>query len=136
MVKAQPDQQGVVVPEPAPQGLAQLGDLLAQLPFGHLGEHLGVAFAGDESVQHQPAGDAQHVRGDRVQLDPGVLEGLLDPLALGGVVLDQPLAVAGQVPQLPDRRRGHEAAAQQAVLQQLGQPLGVERRRSCGPGGS
>ena len=36
--------------------------------------------------------------------------------------LDQPLAVAGQIPQLTDRGRGHEAAPQQPVLQQLCQP--------------
>ena len=48
VVQAQPDQQGVVVPEPAPQRLAQLGDLLAQHALGQLGEHLGVAFAGDQ----------------------------------------------------------------------------------------
>jgi hypothetical protein len=36
--------------------------------------------------------------------------------------LDQPLAVAGQVPQLADGRRRHEAAPQQPVLQQLAQP--------------
>ena len=58
--------------------------------------------------QHQPARHAQHVRGDRVELDPGVLEHLLHPLLLGGVGLDQPLAVAGQVPQLADLGRGHE----------------------------
>ena len=39
--------------------------------------------------------------------------------------LDQLLAVAGQVAQLTDRRRRHEAAAQQPVLGQLRQPSGV-----------
>jgi hypothetical protein len=33
-----------------------------------------------------------------------------------------PLAIPGQVPQLADGRRGHEAAAQQPTLQQLAQP--------------
>jgi len=46
----------------------------------------------------------------------------VDALAFGGVGLDEPLAVAGQVPQLANGRRGHEAAPQQPVLQQLGQP--------------
>jgi hypothetical protein len=41
------------------------------------------------------------------------------------VGLDQPLAVAGQVAQLADGRRGHEAAAQQPTLQQLTQPGGI-----------
>src|SRR5829696_5088104 len=58
-------------------------------------------------------------------LDAGVLQGLLDPLALGAVGLDEPLAVAGQIPQLADRRRRHEAAAQQPTLQQLTQPGGI-----------
>ena len=82
VVQAQPDEQGVVVPEPAAQRLAQLGDLLAQHALGQLGQHVRVAFAGDESGEHGPAGHAEHVGGDRVQLDARVLQGLLDPLAL------------------------------------------------------
>ncbi len=101
------------------------GIFLRSTALGQLGQHLGVAFTGDERGQHRPARHAQHVGGDRVQLDAGVLEGLLDPLALAGVGLDEPFAVAGQVAQLADRRRRHEAAAQQPVLEQLGQPLGV-----------
>ena len=53
------DEQGVVVAEAAPQRLAQLGELVAQPALGHLGEHLGVAFAGDEGGEHQPARDAR-----------------------------------------------------------------------------
>lgn len=75
MVQAQPDEQGVVVPEPAPQRLAQLGDLLAQQhPLDQLGQHLGVALAGDQRGEHGPARHAKHVRGDGVQLDADVLE--------------------------------------------------------------
>jgi hypothetical protein len=123
--KGQPDQQPMVLAEAAPQRLAQLGELLAQLALGQLGQDLGVAFAGDQGLQHRPARDAQDVSGDRVQLDAGVLQGLLDPLALGAMGLDEPLAVAGQIPQLADRRRWHEAAAQQPTLQQLAQPGGI-----------
>jgi hypothetical protein len=54
------------------------------------------------------------------------LEGLFDPLPLGSVRLNEPFAVASQVPQFPDRRRRHEAAAQQPVLEQFGEPLGIE----------
>src|ERR687897_3363668 len=56
--------------------------------------------------------------------NPG-LEGLLDPLALRAVGLDQPLAVAGQIPQLTDGRRRDEAAPQQSTFQQLRQPGGI-----------
>ena len=54
VVQAHPDQQGVVVPEPAPQRLAQLGDLLAQHALGQLGEHLGVTFTGDRARAASP----------------------------------------------------------------------------------
>lgn len=43
-----PDEQSVVVPEPTPQGLAQLRDLAAQPTLGQLGQHVGVTLAGDE----------------------------------------------------------------------------------------
>ena len=49
----------------------------------------------------------------------------MDPLALRAVGLDQPLAVAGEIPQLADGRRRHEAAPQQPTLQQLSQPGGI-----------
>src|SRR3954471_12729152 len=106
VVQAEPDQQGVVVTEAAAQCLAQLGELLAQQALGQLGEDVGVAFAGDQGGQHRPSGDAEHLGGDRAQLDPGVLEGLLNALGLGGAGLDQRPAVAGEIPKLPDPRRG------------------------------
>src|SRR5215218_1743050 len=73
-------------------------------------------------------------------LDAGVLQGLLDPLALGAVGLDQAFAVAGQIPQLADRRRRHEAAAQQPTLQQLSKPgrvadVGLAAGQDPGRGG-
>ena len=80
-----------MVAEPAPQGLAQLRQLGAQPATGQLGQHLGVAFPANQGSQHRPPRDAQHVSGDRVQLDAGVLQGLLDALALRAVGLDQPL---------------------------------------------
>ena len=40
----------------------------------------------------------------------------------GGVGLDEPLAVAGQIAQLADGGRRHEAAAEQSVLKELGEP--------------
>jgi hypothetical protein len=125
VVKGQPDQQPMMLAEAAPQGLAQLGKLGPQAAPGQLRQDLPVAFAGNQSAQHRPARDAQDVGGDRVQLDASVLQGLLDPLALGPVRLDEPLAVADKIPQLPDRRRGHEAAPQQPTLQQLTQPGGI-----------
>jgi hypothetical protein len=96
--KGQAHQHGVMVPEAALQRLAQLGELASQPATGQLGQDLRVALPSDQGGQHRPARDPNHVGGHRVQLDPGVLQGLLDPLDLGGVGLDQALAVAGEIP--------------------------------------
>ena len=120
-----PDQQRVVAGEAALERFAQRGDLLAQRALGQLGEHLGVVGAGDQRVEHPPGGHAEHLGGDRGELDPGVLQGLLDPLHLAGALLDLGLAVADQVAQLAQRPGRHEARPDQAVLDQLAAPLGV-----------
>ena len=49
------------------EGLFQLGDLAAAA--GQLGQHLGVALAGDEVVHDVPAGDPVQVGNDAGQLD-------------------------------------------------------------------
>ena len=91
------DQQRVMAGEAALQRFAQGGDLLAQRPLGQLGEHLWVVGAGDQRVEHPPGGHAEHLGGDRGELDPGVLEGLLDPLHLTRALLNLGGAVANQI---------------------------------------
>jgi hypothetical protein len=51
---------------------------------------------------------------------------LLDPPGLGGLGRHQVRAVAGQVPQLPDRSGRHEAGPQQLALGELAQPDRVQ----------
>jgi hypothetical protein len=104
------DEQRVVGTKPPSQRLAELGKLGPQPPLGQLGQHLGVALPGDQRLQHRPTRGAQHISGDRFELDASILQGLLDALALRGMGLDQPLAIASQVPQLADGWRRHEAA--------------------------
>jgi hypothetical protein len=58
---------------------------------------------------------------------PSVLQDLVEPLDLPGPLLDLRLAVAGQVPQLPDRAGRHEAGADHAVLHQLAQPRRIRQ---------
>ena len=65
VLQRQPDQQPMMLAEAAPQGLAQLGELLTQLALGQLCQDLGVAFADDQGLEHGPARDAQDVGGDR-----------------------------------------------------------------------
>jgi hypothetical protein len=95
VLQRQPDQQPVMVAEAPGERLAQLGQLLAELAFGQRRQHHRVAFPGDQGGQYGPAGDPEHVGGDRVEFAAGVLQRLVHPLGLGGVGLDQLLAVAG-----------------------------------------
>src|SRR6266498_2152400 len=99
--------------------------LFRSTPAGQSGQDHRVAFAGDQRGQHGPAGDAEGVRGDVVQLDPGGFEDLQQPLLLPAAFLGQLGLVPGEVPHRPDLFRGQEAAPQQPDLHQLGQPLGV-----------
>jgi hypothetical protein len=136
VVKGQPDQQPMVLAEAAPQRLAQLGELLAQLALGQLRQDLGVAFAGDQGRQHRPARDAQDVSGDRDLLDAGVLQGLLDPLALGAMGLEgaacgsesDPAAGGSPAGARSCRAAAHTPAAHPARRH--------HRHRSCGRAGA
>ena len=115
-------QQRMMGAEAALQCLPQRRQLGPQATLGQFGQHGRVVGSRDQRVQHRPAGHAQHVAGDRAQLDPGVLQDLLQPLGFPGSLLDQRLAVAGQIAQLPDRLGSHERGSDQAVLDQLADP--------------
>src|SRR6266542_298538 len=61
-------------------------------------------------------------RGDAGELDARVLEHLVQALHLPASLLDLRLAVTGQVAQLADRPRRHEARPHQPMLDQLADP--------------
>jgi hypothetical protein len=110
------DEQGVVAGEAALERFAQRRQLGAQASACQLGEQVGVVGAADERLEHRPPGDAEHVARDRGELDPCVLEHLVEPLHLARALLDLRLPVAGQVAQLADRARRYEARADEPVL--------------------
>jgi hypothetical protein len=58
----------------------------------------------------------------QASLIPASSSTLASRFRLAGALLDQRLAVAGQVAQLADRLGRHEARADQAVLDQLADP--------------
>jgi hypothetical protein len=118
--------RNAVLAEARGQRLAQGRQLGPQPALGQLGQRLGVGHAVDEGVQHRPSRDAHDVGRDRGQLHAGVLEQLVHAVDLAGALVAERLAVAGEVPQLADRRRRHEAGTQQPVGQQLGDPDRVD----------
>ena len=125
VAEGEADEEGVVTGEAPDEGLAQLGDPPAQAALREVGEDVRVPFARDQGGEHGPSRDAHDLGRDRVEPDAGIGERLLDPLALRHPGPDEALAVAGEVAQDPDRRRRDEAAPQQAVLEELGEPGGV-----------
>ncbi len=70
---------------------------------------------------------AQHPgsRSGSNELDPGVLQRLVQPVGLAGALLDLGLALAREVSQCTDRLGRHEARAQQPGLGELAQPRRV-----------
>jgi len=107
-------------------GLAQLRDLLAQPSLGQLRQSSGSRSPATRAASMARPETPSTSEPTESNLMPGVLEGLLDPLTLRGVGLDEAFAIPTLlVPQLTDGSGRDEAAPQQAVLDQLGQPLGV-----------
>ncbi len=103
------DDQRVPGFEAALQRLAQRGQLGTQLALREVGEHDGVGRAGDQRFEHRAARLAEDVGGDAVELDPGVLDDLVEPSGLALTVFDLRLAVAGEVAQRANRLGRHEA---------------------------
>ena len=90
-----------------------------------LGQLLGIALAGDQGFDHPSAGQAHHIGDDRVELDVGIFECLLQPLDMAAGLPHQLLAGAQQGAHLLGLLIRHKAAADQAVRQQIGQPSRV-----------
>ncbi len=127
------DDQRVVRFEATLKRLPERRDLGAQLPFGQVGEHPGVGGSGHQRVEHRATRDTEDVGGDAVELDPGVLQRLVQPVGLALALGDLRLAIPGQRPQPALGLGRHEAAAQQAGLHQLTKPLRV-RHVGLAPG--
>jgi len=70
-------------------------------------------------------GDAEHQAGDRGELDARIFQHLMQPIGFAGALLNDRLAIAREIPQLPNRRRRHEALADEPVLEQLRDPHAV-----------
>ena len=123
-------QKRMVGPKAADERPAQRGQLLPQRPARQVGQHDRIGRAGDQGAQHRPSARAHHVRDDARQLEAGVLQDLTQPVHLLGPIPHLLYPIPGQIPQLPDRRRRHEAGLQQPAFEQLRQPL-APARRSC-----
>ena len=74
------DQPRVVSPKAPDQGLSQRRQLGAQAAFGQLGQHVRIGDALHQGLRIARPEHAENVGGDRRQLDPGILQHLVQPL--------------------------------------------------------
>jgi hypothetical protein len=81
-------QQPVVTRDPPLESFPQRRQLVTQTAPGQLGQDLGIGGPTDQRLQHRPARDPQHIRGHTAQLDPGVLQHLVQPLGLASALLN------------------------------------------------
>src|SRR5215212_1541456 len=107
------------------QSIPERGQLGAKAAPSQLRQDLRVGGPADQRVEHRPSGGTEHACGYRRELYPGILKHLLQTLDLPCALLDLRLAVAGEVPKLPDLFGRDEAGAHQPVLHELANPLGV-----------
>ena len=91
-------------------------------PLVQSGQPLGIGLPGDERRENRPATDAQDVGDHACQLHVRVFQRLLQALRVPRDLADQLLAGPRQVAQLLNRGRRHEAAPNQPVRQQVGNP--------------
>ena len=83
---------------------------------------LRIGLAGDERREHGAPRLAHDVGEHRGELEVGVLEGLLDALDVAGLLAHELLSGAEQVAHRARPGVGHEARADQAVREQVGEP--------------
>jgi hypothetical protein len=86
--------------EAALEPFAELRDLRAHLALGELGELIRIADPGEQRFEHRPRRLRVAGRGDALELDPGVLEHLLQPLDRASSLVALRRAQPRQVTQL------------------------------------
>ena len=118
---------GVVGPEVTVKGLGQRRDLRPHLALGELGQSGRVLLSFAQRLDHGAPGLSQDLGSDGGELDPGVLEDLLQALDLGNPGVDLGLAVTGELPQRPDRWWRHEARPHHPMSGHIGQPLRIRQ---------
>src|SRR6266852_1050692 len=119
------EQETVVRPKLALQGLLQLRNLLPQLVLGQIRQHHRVGGSANQCFQHPPRRHAENVAGDVAELDVGAFQCFLDAVDLGCPLANQGRPIPRELSQLSLWTLGHEAGAQQTVPQQIRDPFTI-----------
>ena len=122
LLEMQAQQKAMMPRHPATQRFAQHLGRCLDPPVGERRQSIGIGLAADQGLDHRPAGQADDIGDHRIELDVGIFQRLLQPLDMAGPLADQLLAGAQQPAHLLGLGIRHEAAPDQPMRQQIGQP--------------
>jgi hypothetical protein len=105
--------------------LLQERQFVAQAPLRQLSHRRRIRLTGNQCFQHPASRHPQDIGRNAGQFNVGILQHLLHPVDHPCALFDQCDAIAGQIAQVTLRLGWNEAGFQQAMHQQLGQPLGI-----------
>lgn len=124
MGKVLADHEALVRADLSRQGALQLAPLLLEAALGEWGEGAGISGAGDELLEDGAAACSNHIGSDGGELDVGAFQRLLEAIYLRNAFADERGAVAGELAQFALAAGRDEAAAKEAVLEEVSDPLG------------
>src|SRR2546429_6945444 len=81
--------------------------------------------AGDDGLDDGSSGGTQDIAGHRFEFDASVFQDFVNPVMHAVALLDQLDPIACQITQIASLSRRYEAGPDEAVRQQLGNPLAV-----------
>ena len=120
MLEEQPQHKPMMVSHPATQRRLKLGLRCPDAPVGQDRQCERIGLTGDQSLDHPAAGEAHDVGDDRIELDVGILQRLLDPLDMTAPLTDELLAGSQEIAHLLRRLVRDEAASDQPMCHQIG----------------
>jgi hypothetical protein len=110
----------------AAQNQPQFRALAAQGPFCLVGgQPIGMLLAGDNGLDHGSPAGAEDIGGNRVELDTGILQNLVNPVMRAVALFGQLDPVMHQIAQLTRSLGRHKTGLDQTVRWQLAEPLTV-----------
>jgi hypothetical protein len=103
----------------------QLRDFVAQRSLGQLCQNSRIGFAFVDRFQHGASRSSHNVGSHHTQLQIGIFQRLLNAIDNAGALLRQDGPHPGEIVQFAKPTLRNETAAQQSMLQQLGDSLAV-----------
>ena len=82
------DEEGVASAEVAERGVSRAGSFLRSLPRARSARTSGSVVPANRASEHGTTGGAEQARGDRGELDPGVVEALVEAVGVAGALLN------------------------------------------------